>query len=63
MKQGKIVAKLLPTEARLRDGRPKFRNAKKVLKAKQSSAKKAKQSPQEAKKRKEKKRRVTAVVC
>ena len=27
-KQGKIVAKLLPTEARLRDGRLKFRNAK-----------------------------------
>ena len=34
-KQGKIVAKLLPTEARLRDGRPKFRNGvKKVFKAK-----------------------------
>ena len=28
VEQGKIVAKLLPTEARLRDGRPKFRNAK-----------------------------------
>ena len=27
MKKGKMVAKLLPTEARLRDGRPKFRNA------------------------------------
>ena len=26
--QGTMVAKLLPTEARLRDGRPKFRNAK-----------------------------------
>ena len=44
VQQGKTVAKLLPTEARLRDVRPKFRNAKKVFKAKQNSS-----SPQEKK--------------
>ena len=66
MKQGKIVAKLLPTEvtvsykpycvyifekkafeARLRDGRPKFRNAR-VFKATQ---KKSSQSSSPEKKR------------
>jgi len=65
-KQGKIVAKLLPTEARLRDGRPKFRNAKKVLKAKQSSGKKAKhakkQNNRPKKPRKEKKRSYTGLL-
>ena len=53
-KQGKIVAKLLPTEARLRDGRPKFRNANKVLKAKQK-----KQTRRPKKQREE----VTVVIC
>ena len=53
--QGTMVAKLLPTEARLRDGRPKFRNAKKVFKATQKKF---------VTTRKERKgRRVTAVVC
>ena len=46
IKQGKIVAKLLPTEARLRDLKAKQSSAKKA-----KHAKKAKQSPQEAKKR------------
>ena len=66
----------LALEARLRDGRPKFRNAaKKVFKAKQnkateerlratfvrSSAKKANPLPE--KKREKKSQRVTVVVC
>ena len=57
MKQGKIVAKLLPTEARLRDSRPKFRNAKAKQKKKLGTTR------NERKGKETKGRRVTVVIC